>query len=78
MTVYLEEVQLPQLFSYLQERYARVEEVPDYKGEAIGYEKLLGVLERVRMDLFYPDLLDKATYLLVSINKGHFFSNGNK
>ena len=30
------------------------------------------------MDLFYPDLLDKATYLLVSINKGHFFSNGNK
>jgi len=78
MTTYLEKGHLPPLFAYLEKRYARVEEVPDYRGEAIGYEKLLGVLERVRMDTYYPDLLDKAAYLLIAINKGHFFSNGNK
>lgn len=41
-------------------------------------EQLLGVLERARMDAYYPTLLDKATHVLLSINKGHFFSNGNK
>jgi len=30
------------------------------------------------MDRYYPTLLDKATHLLLSVNKGHFFSNGNK
>ena len=78
MTVYLGAGHLPPLFAYLEKRYARIEEVPDYKGEAAGYEKLLGVLERVQMDLYYPALLDKAAYLLIAINKGHFFSNGNK
>ncbi|MEK6882228.1 MAG: type II toxin-antitoxin system death-on-curing family toxin, partial [Nanoarchaeota archaeon] len=44
----------------------------------MGIEKLLGVLQGVQMDEFYKDLFDKAAYLLVQINKGHFFSNGNK
>ncbi len=78
MFTYLERDQLPPLFSYLAERYARIEEVPSYEEETIGFEKLLGVLERVRMDAFYPETLDKAGYLLIQINKGHFFSNGNK
>lgn len=78
MVIYLNKEHLQPLFGYLQKRYARIEEVPDYENEKLGYEKLLGVLERVRMELYYPDLLDKATYLLIAINKGHFFSNGNK
>jgi hypothetical protein len=36
------------------------------------------VLKQVRSDTYYPTVLEKAVYLLVSINKGHFFSNGNK
>ena len=77
MIAYLDKEHLPPLFVYLQKRYARIEEVPDYQGEP-GYERLLGVLERVQMDLYYRDLLDKAAYLIIAINKGHFFSNGNK
>ncbi len=78
MHIYLNKEQLPPLFVYLAERYARIEEVPSYQEETIGFEKLLGVLEGVRMDTYYPDTLDKTTYLLLQINKGHFFSNGNK
>ena len=26
----------------------------------------------------YPTLVDKVVYLFIQINKGHFFSNGNK
>lgn len=64
------------LFSYLQTRYARVEEVPQYRGE-VRFQEFLAVLERVTSD-YYPTLLDKAVFLLVTINKSHFFSNGNK
>jgi death-on-curing family protein len=78
MSTYLEKEQLPPLFAYLAERYAKLEEVPSYSDERIGYGKILGVLEGVRMDVYYPDVLDKAAYLLIQINKGHFFSNGNK
>ena len=78
MYIYLDKEQLPPLFVYLAERYARIEEVPSYQDETIGFGKLLGVLEGVRMDTYYPDTLDKAGYLLIQINKGHFFSNGNK
>ena len=78
MHIYLDKEHLPPLFVYLAERYARIEEVPSYLDETMGYEKLVGVLERVRMDVYYPDTLDKAAYLLIQINKGRFFSNGNK
>src|SRR3989344_9058203 len=78
MHIYLDKEQLPPLFVYLAERYARIEDVPSYQDETTGFAKLLGVLEGVRMDIYYPDTLDKAGYLLIQINKGHFFSNGNK
>lgn len=78
MTVYLSERHLDIVFDILEEQYARAEEVPQYKLERMGFEKLCGVLEQAKSDTYYPNLLEKAVYILVSINKGHFFSNGNK
>ena len=78
MFSYLTNEHLESVFSFVAERYGRQEEVPVYRENSDGVAKLLGVLERARMDAYYPTLLDKATHLLLSINKGHFFSNGNK
>ena len=75
---YLAAEHLDPIFAFVAERYGREEEVPIYRDNRGGVAQLLGVLERARMDLYYPTLLDKATHLLLSINKGHFFSNGNK
>lgn len=35
-------------------------------------------MKQAEQNTYYPTLLDKAVYLLIGINKGHFFSNGNK
>jgi death-on-curing family protein len=78
MTLYLGDAQLDTIFSFVAKRYGRQEEVPIYRDNQEGIAKLLGVLERARMDEYYPTLLDKATHLIIAINKGHFFSNGNK
>lgn len=78
MFSYLTDEDLDTIFAFVAKRYGRQEEVPEYRDNAVGIASLLGVLERARMDAFYPTLLDKATHLLLSINKGHFFSNGNK
>jgi death-on-curing protein len=78
MIEYLEESDLKVIFSFVSERYGRQEEVPEYELHREGIQKLVGVLERTRMDAYYPSLLEKAAYLLIAINKGHFFSNGNK
>lgn len=66
------------IFPYVSKRYGKVEEVPDYANDSKGMPQVLGVLERVRMDTYYPTILEKAAYLLIAINKGHFFGNGNK
>lgn len=50
--------------------------LPDYRREDDG--SLSKCLELVRNDDYYPDFLSKAAYLFISINKNHFFSNGNK
>src|SRR3989338_7247081 len=76
--LYFTEESLGNAFLEVETHYAKREEVPQYKNETPGMGKLLGVLEKARMDIYYPSLLDKATYLFVAINKGHFFSNGNK
>lgn len=78
MFSYLADEHLDLIFNFVSKRYGRQEEVPVYRENLDGVAKLLGVLERARMDIYYPTLLDKATHLLLSINKGHFFSNGNK
>lgn len=78
MTTYIEPGDLPELFSYVQEQYSRIEEVPRYSEERAGYEKFISVLGRMKEDVYYPDIHDKATNTLIQINKGHLFSNGNK
>lgn len=65
-------------FKIVDEYYSNLEEVPDYQNEKEGMEKLRGVLDGVKSDTFYPSAIEKAAYLLIQINKGHFFSNGNK
>jgi len=77
MYEYLADEHLDAIFEFVARRYGRQEEVPVYRESREGIAKLLGVLERARMD-YYRGLLDKATHLLLSVNEGHFFSNGNK
>ena len=77
MAYYIPENLLDEIFAYISDRYARIEEVPRYRDE-LGFEKFCSVLEQSRSNAYYPSLLEKAVYLLVNINKGHFFSNGNK
>ncbi len=74
---YLPEEILGTIFAYISKRYSHIEEVPLYRQEP-GYDKLLGVLAQVQSDTYYPSVIEKAAYLLIGINKGHFFSNGNK
>lgn len=75
--LYLERQDLDLVFNIIAQHYTSKEEIPDYWGEQEGIERLLGVFERVRME-HYQSLIDKVVYLFIQINKGHFFSNGNK
>ena len=36
------------------------------------------VLEHIQSDLYYPNIEDKATHLLYSVNKNHASQDGNK
>lgn len=76
--IYLRPEMLPIAFRIVYERASSREKAPNYAKEAEGMKKLIGVLDGVKMDHFYPGFFDKATYLLIQVNKGHFFSNGNK
>jgi death-on-curing protein len=42
----------------------------------IGY--LEGPLDHIRNDEYYPEVADKLTHLIYSINKNHAFNDGNK
>ena len=35
-------------------------------------------LDFVQDDLYYPDIADKASYLMYSLSKGHYFADCNK
>ncbi|HDY85989.1 hypothetical protein LCGC14_1561580 [marine sediment metagenome] len=39
---------------------------------------LQGPLEHIQNDLYYPEMEDKITHLVFSINKAHAFHDGNK
>ena len=41
-------------------------------------DKLLGILEQVKNDDYYPSIEDKLVYLFFSLNKYHCFVDGNK
>jgi len=53
------------------------EMTPHYGANKKGLEKLEGALERIK-ESYYRGKFEKAAYLLLTINKGHFFPNGNK
>ncbi len=57
---------LDPIFAFVGQRYGRQEEVPVYRDNAEGVAKLLGVLERARMDAYYPNVLDKAVQCICS------------
>ncbi|KYG84167.1 death-on-curing protein [Roseivirga seohaensis] len=40
--------------------------------------KIESVLEHIQNDIYYPELEDKITHLVYSINKLHAFNDGNK
>lgn len=75
--LYFDEVDLDSIFSVIAEHFSSQEQIPNYKEDTRGIEELLGIFERVRMP-HYPTLADKAAFIFIQINKGHFFSNGNK
>jgi len=53
------------------------QELPEYQNEPEGIKNLIGVLDRAQTN-YYADFFEKAAFLIVAINKGHFFTNGNK
>lgn len=40
--------------------------------------RILGTLEQIKNDDYYPDIEDKLTHLFFSLNKNHCFTDGNK
>lgn len=75
--IFIEPDDLPVIFTVISKFYTKAEEIPSYNDETEGINRLIGVLERAQMNL-YPTFIDKVVCLFVNINKGHFFSNGNK
>ena len=74
---FIEPQNLEVVFQIIREHYGRREDVPVYESDREGLSKLHGVLAGVKAD-YYPDIYGKAAYLIIQINKGHFFANGNK
>lgn len=77
MILYFEVDSLTYLFEVVYSHYTRVEEVPRYEDYMEGVSKIGAILQGVKSD-HYQTLYEKAAYLLIQINKGHFFPNGNK
>jgi len=53
----------------------------DHSGGLVGTKnrgQLESPLEHIQNDLYYPELEDKLTHLVYSINKHHAFNDGNK
>jgi len=65
------------IFGLVKKYYTEHEQVPDYTSDIKGVEKIKGVVDMAKMG-YYPTFFDKATYILLQINQGHFFENGNK
>lgn len=75
---YISSIQLNEIFQIIYSAFDRKDDrVAMYSEEETGLKQIMGALER-SMLTFYPDLFDKAAYLFININLGHFFSNGNK
>ncbi len=58
--------------------YENYEEIPHYDDDRHGIDEYFALIERLKSDTFYPDVIAKATALFLYLNTGHYFSNGNK
>jgi len=74
---YLSEEDIFVISKVIQKNLSYHEPSPNYIFEKDGFKQWSGVIERVKME-YYPSFFDKVTKLIVDINKGHFYSNGNK
>lgn len=54
------------------------EPVPKYKEECDGFNDLISLIQRSQNVNYYKTFKDKVSFLFININKGHYFSNGNK
>lgn len=77
MLAYLDETDVRPLIEVIYSNFTEGESVPDYESEVQGIDKLVSLFEAVKSRRF-PRFHDKAAKLVIEINKGHFFSNGNK
>ncbi len=77
--LYIEDTQsnLQAIFAIIEGNFSKKEEVPNYLEQVEGLSKYRSALEAIKSS-FYQDFFDKCAFLLIHINKGHFFSNGNK
>jgi len=56
--------------------YIYKEEVPNYDDQKESIDDYFALIDRSKT-IYYPTILDKASYLFININS-HYFSNGNK
>ncbi len=54
------------------------EPTPEYKEEYRGFNDLKSLIIRSQNSNYYKTFYNKASFLFININKGHYFSNGNK
>lgn len=76
--IYIPEESLEDIFKGVENYLQRKSDpIPHYSNEIHGINRVKDVLKSIEQS-YYPDFYSKASYLFLSINKGHFFSNGNK
>lgn len=56
--------------------YEYKEEVPNYDDQEESIDNYFALVDRSKT-VYYPTIVDKASYLFININS-HYFSNGNK
>lgn len=75
---YIKRQDLSLIHEIIENSLTHSETVPDYTKESEGVNQWESVLNSTKARKYYPRFFDKATKLLIDVNKGHFFSNGNK
>jgi len=65
------------IFRIIHEHLEGDEKPPQYEIEEKGLKRFRGITEMAKLG-YYEGFFKKLTAIFVGINKGHFFSNGNK
>lgn len=58
--------------------YAISDEEPSYDEEPEKIDDYFSLIDRLKNDVYYPNIFSKAASLFLNINNGHYFYNGNK